>query len=227
MRGIVEELGLSSQWTFIPMLESNPEQTNLQSVDLGPKLTQALMEARRRSASSDEKQQQRGHGPVIFVGMDAPELPLDEIGAALAHPHDALLCPAMDGGYGLLSVPAGVDAQKVFLPLSAGNHSNIRWSTCLTALAQIKALTDVDIRVRLGRLMHDMDEPKDLEGLCQRLQSAAAATTVSPSSSPSNVERGLQRQPVDCLLRSSSGGLALTSQCNHTRLELERQGLLQ
>ena len=39
----------------------------------------------------------------------------------------------------------------------------------MTAISQIKALTDQSIHVSLGQLMHDIDEPEDVEELCKRL----------------------------------------------------------
>lgn len=199
MKEILQELGLESEWTTIPMMDGN----NLQSADLGHKLTQALIQARRKSDSN---------GPVIFLGMDSPELPIDEIQSALYQfPTEALLCPANDGGYGMLSVPAHVEAERVFLPLSYGG----RWSTPLTAIAQAKALTDENIQVRFGRLMYDMDESDDVAGLCQRLRNPTNQST-----------HPLTSNEKDCLLRPSSQKTAQTGDCKYTRRELEKLGQL-
>jgi len=117
--------------------------------------------------------------------MDSPILPLDDIAKALGLAHGiregdyasnqdnveeeedtmrraALLCPASDGGYGMLSVPGHADAAKTF--------QQILWSHPLTAIAQTKALSDQGIPVRIGTLMEDIDEPQDVENLCQRLR---------------------------------------------------------
>ncbi|KAL7581515.1 hypothetical protein ACA910_022084 [Epithemia clementina (nom. ined.)] len=221
MKGILEELQVESQWTLIPMLEYQG-QNNLQSSDLGHKLTHALIQIRQRKNGCE--------GPVIFLGMDAPEIPLDEIATALTNPQNALLCPALDGGYGMLSVPAHVHAQHVFLPLSAGGEGG-RWSTSLTAVAQIKALTDANVRVRLGRLMQDMDEKQDVQDLCQRLvsQSSTSSSSTDQATPDHCSDKAFlleEEHPQDCLLKPSSGGQKLTSRCSYTRRALEDLGQL-
>ena len=62
----------------------------------------------------------------------------------------------------MLAVPPQASTESVF--------AGIRWSDPLTALGQIKALTDINIPIRLGRLMNDIDEPEDVEALCKRLK---------------------------------------------------------
>jgi len=175
------------------------EDSQLNSSDLGHNLTHALKQTRSMVETNR---------PVIFLGMDAPELPLDEISSALTHPDQALLCPAADGGYGMLSVPFHVNPEKVFLPLSAGK----RWSSALTAVAQIKALTDANVDVRLGRLMYDIDEPKDIHDLAQRLQSMSSMRS--------------QEVPEDCLGKPSRGKTIHSGQCQYTQIALERLGML-
>jgi glycosyltransferase A (GT-A) superfamily protein (DUF2064 family) len=151
---------------------------NLTSSHLGSQLTQALIETRKQQypcqSSPSEQQQQRQQSSVVFLGMDAPELPLDEIVAALSltdsstndnhnHHHHAHLCPAADGGYGMLSVPPHAPSETVF--------RNVIWSHPLTAITQIKALTDcVGVNIRVGRIMHDVDEATDVKALCERLR---------------------------------------------------------
>ena len=218
MDQILEELGLHDQWTTIPMLEEDGP-NNLQSSDLGQKLTHALVETRGRRNDDNNK-----GGPVIFLGMDSPEVPLDEVASALTNPDQVLLCPALDGGYGLLSVPAHVNAHGVFLPLSSSESSSSRWSTSLTAVAQLKALTDAKATVRLGRLMQDMDEQQDIESLCQRFQQHDESTETSSSASTEQQNQTAENQ--DCLLRSSSGGTSLTASCTHTRDALRKLGQL-
>jgi len=80
-----------------------------------------------------------------------------------ASPTTALLCPADDGGYGMLSVPWMADSSQTF-------GCGIGWSQSLTAISQVKALTDQGIPVRIGTLMHDIDEPEDVQRLCERLK---------------------------------------------------------
>jgi glycosyltransferase A (GT-A) superfamily protein (DUF2064 family) len=189
MRGVLQELNLresmllSSQengdppppnkdrggWKLFPMLGGD-----LQGTDLGGKLEDALLRARKLTPQ----------GGVVFLGMDAPILILDDIVRGLCDAHapilrsggwtggsdvtaevkavpSALLCPADDGGYGMLCVPPNADPLRTF--------RGMYWSHQLTAIAQVKALTDQNIMVKIGKMMNDIDEPSDVEALCKRL----------------------------------------------------------
>jgi glycosyltransferase A (GT-A) superfamily protein (DUF2064 family) len=227
MRGILKELNIheetpsnddraqknSNGWRLLPMLEGD-----LTGTDLGGKLEDALLRARQYTPN----------GGVVFLGMDAPMLSLDDIVLGLcnacpsrddkgnddkpasAHVVDervapfAMLCPADDGGYGMLCVPPNADHTKTF--------QGIYWSHPLTAISQVKALTDQNIVVKIGQVMNDIDEPLDVEALCTRL-------TTGGKDDGRN-------------LSSHSGGLLkgrVTSHhpsCMHTRKALEASGLL-
>ena len=154
MAGILQELRLVKGWKLMPMKESR-DPSSLTSTDLGTMLSTALIEARAFS----------GVGGVVFVGMDSPELPMEEIHHALhlaaADRRAAHVCPAHDGGYGMLCVPHDAPAHIIF--------QGIVWSHPLTALSQIKALTDAGVHVTIGRVMHDIDEPSDVIELAERL----------------------------------------------------------
>ena len=169
MTKLLESLGLScrssesytprmdkqTSWVLMPMLSDS---SDLTSSSLGDKLMDALTRARELTDDGS---------PVLFLGMDSPELPIDEIvrGFEVASSEDmprAHLCPANDGGYGLLALPPCAPA-SVFL--------GIRWSCALTAISQLKALSDAGIDVSIGRLMYDIDEPEDVRSLAKRLSS--------------------------------------------------------
>jgi Uncharacterized protein conserved in bacteria (DUF2064) len=138
----------SSGWILLPM----ESKVDLESSDLGDILEHALDRARNLTKEA-----------VIFLGMDSPVLPLDDIRKAILSPGEAYLCPADDGGYGMLSIPSQADPAKSF--------DEIPWSQSLTAMAQIKALTDQGINVKIGSLMYDIDEPDDVLQLCERIRS--------------------------------------------------------
>lgn len=127
---------------------------DLQSTDLGAKLAHALEQI--RVFHPDQ--------PVAFVGMDSPELPIDEIYHAVQYvsrfPDKVYMNPAQDGGYGMLCIPANA-------PLSI--FEGVRWSSSLTAISQMKALSDNGIDTVLGSLMNDIDEVDDLIDLAKRL----------------------------------------------------------
>jgi hypothetical protein len=237
MKALLQELGISS-WTLRPMMAAD----NLLASHLGSQLTQALIEIRRQCQSPDpsEHQQQQPQSSVVFLGMDSPELPLDEIIAALSstehnssnyHQQHAHLCPAADGGYGMLSVPAHAPAEAVF--------RGVKWSDPLTAVSQIKALTDIEgVNVRLGQCMHDIDETSDVKALCERLrlrpgdgevialENVPAADTFAI---PNDTNDG---DIADCLqVQSASaaavtGGRPQTGSCRFTRKALMQLGQL-
>jgi glycosyltransferase A (GT-A) superfamily protein (DUF2064 family) len=54
-------------------------------------------------------------GGVVFWGMDSPVLPLDDMvaGLLLSTNKQARLCPADDGGYGVLCVPPHAESYKI------------------------------------------------------------------------------------------------------------------
>lgn len=163
-------------WHLLPMLSSTNGNTNahqqsksdLTSTTLGDKLIDALERSRRLLKRRKQYDQDNNNNDaVLFLGMDSPELPIKEIvhGLQIAHGKSnigkAHLCPADDGGYGLLSVPHHAPSSCIF--------TGVRWSTSLTAVSQLKALSDSNVDVSVGRLMHDIDEAGDVQKLAMRL----------------------------------------------------------
>jgi len=176
--GILQSLKLDD-WKLLPIME-----TDLLSSDVGASMADALHRARLLVHEQDE------NASVLFLGMDAPELPLDEIITALSHPSHAVLCPASDGGFAMLCIPPEAPL-RVF--------ENVRWSQSLTAVSQLKALTDCNVPVRLGRLMHDMDEADDVKALAERLCRARSGDIVDDQAERANdvllCSSGLSRLP--------------------------------
>mmetsp|Transcript_34157 Transcript_34157/g.72782 ORF Transcript_34157/g.72782 Transcript_34157/m.72782 type:complete len:391 (-) Transcript_34157:126-1298(-) len=186
-------------WILLPMKSSAPTNSNihteqkqspiaskscLTSSSLGGKLEDALERTRKLISSTvNDKNKSNLNEAVLFLGMDSPELPIEEIVYGLQQSNDhspinehtsnckankseknngkAHMCPAHDGGYGLLSVPKHAPSSKIF--------SSVRWSNSLTAVSQLKALTDCGVQVSLGKLMYDVDEPADVKSLTMRL----------------------------------------------------------
>jgi len=102
-------------------------------------------------------------GPAIFVGADAPDLPLAEIAAAIQHAREgrAYLQRACDGGYVLLALPAGA-TRDVF--------SAITWSAATTAAQQAERIRAAKLElVESAQVWPDVDEPADLPSLKARL----------------------------------------------------------
>jgi glycosyltransferase A (GT-A) superfamily protein (DUF2064 family) len=206
MENILDELQIRDLWHLEPVQTTD---ASLTSSYLTEVLTNGLRMARTKY------QDMSAPAPVVFMGMDCPHLPLDEIVTALSpsssssvaasasmsspslvsypspcaatdHPSAstrsgmdvvAHICPAADGGWVMLSVPPEIPTDVPF--------ANVKWSHSLTALSQIKALTDVVLLneqakdgifvsgcvVRVGRVMSDIDEPEDVLGLVSRLNS--------------------------------------------------------
>jgi glycosyltransferase A (GT-A) superfamily protein (DUF2064 family) len=149
MMQVLESLDLHNLWVLLPVSSA----TDLTSCGIGDMLADALERTRALLANHHTT------GSIVFVGMDSPELPLDEIVNSLLNPSMAYMCPANDGGYGMLSVPPHAPS-RIF--------ESIPWSHSLTAVSQLKALTDLNVAVKLGRLMYDMDECGDVQGLAER-----------------------------------------------------------
>lgn len=231
MRGILDSLNVAKDWKLFPIL--NLEQRGdgprnatasattastdaLTTSHLGRQLTDALQRV----------QQLEPYSTIVFLGMDAPELPLDEIREAIrvAQTRTALLCPADDGGYGLLSVPrsSSETMNSIF--------QSVRWSNSLTAVSQLKALTDTGMQIKVGRLMHDIDEPDDVVRLCQRLKSQPSTQEQHGTQESNNSNTTTEKLCVskdDCLLRSSGDEEEIeTGACRQTRIALSDLGHL-
>ncbi len=105
-----------------------------------------------------------------------------------------ILSPYTTGGYGLISIPGHAPSSKVF--------SGVRWSQPLTAVSQLKALTDSNVDVSIGKLMHDVDEPSDVHELVKRLHHYCNYHTQTNKS---------DGQTFDVLTSSSTGSRATVS----------------
>ena len=151
-------------WVLLPMA-SGASKADLTSSSLGSKLKDALEKTRNLLERLHKTiATQQPNEAVVFLGMDAPELPLEEIVHALqtsAARNKAHMCPADDGGYGMLSVPRNAPVSQIF--------HGVRWSNNLTAVSQLKALSDCCIDVSIGKMMNDVDEPEDVIRLAKRL----------------------------------------------------------
>ena len=223
-------------WILLPMNQTSTN--NLTATNLGDILTDILKRTRdlQHNSSNGEETEK---GKVMFLGMDSPELPMEEIVASFRSSTTicsnkstdkpsidqntsesyqaqemAVLCPANDGGYGMLCVPSRAPTMAVF--------QGIRWSNQPTALGQLKALTDCGIPVRLGRLMNDIDEPEDVNALCQRLRSRRKRQVEEQVDTTDAAEVN-----GDVLLKSSIRANKIrTGDCRHTTRVLRELGLL-
>ncbi len=156
--------GVFDGWILLPMA-SGASKADLTSSSLGSKLEDALDKSRQLLAKVHEMvATQQTNEAVLFLGMDAPEIPLEEIVHGLqtsSKRNKAHMCPADDGGYGMLSVPRNAPSSRIF--------HGVRWSNKLTAVSQLKALSDCNVDISIGKMMNDVDEPDDVIRLAQRL----------------------------------------------------------
>jgi Uncharacterized protein conserved in bacteria (DUF2064) len=168
---------------------------------------------------------------VVLLGMDAPELPLAEIVAACCcrtrcNAAAALLCPAADGGYGLLVVPPPCAATPAPAPIES-LFRGVLWSHELTAVSQLKALSDQGVAIVIGPLMHDVDTAHDLDQLVQRLESKAVSEVTPLDDGSSCLSR------PSALAQQQSNGIDFdrmeqsSVSCHYTRKVLIDLGLLQ
>ena len=155
---------LSTYWYLTPITENTSIFSLIQS-DLGQVLVNGLIRVRVILNDMMSSFEESSIGSVLFLGMDSPELRLGEIEYALnlcsEDNRRAYMCPAEDGGYGLLCLPNDAPA-TIF-------DCGIRWSSSLTAISQAKALSDHKIDVTFGTMMRDIDVPEDVYKLVTRL----------------------------------------------------------
>ncbi|MDR3640637.1 MAG: TIGR04282 family arsenosugar biosynthesis glycosyltransferase [Humidesulfovibrio sp.] len=108
--------------------------------DLGERMRNAFIEAFRQGAER-----------VVLVGTDAPDRPVEFLSEALARlaDHDAVLGPALDGGYHLIAM-----RRAGFTPAA---FAGIAWSTPRVLAQTIEALR------RAGRLTHVLPPWRDID----------------------------------------------------------------
>ena len=105
-------------------------------------------------------------GSIAIIGMDSPEISASAIATALTRARRGAagyICPAADGGYTLLALPAAAPLQKCFV--------DVEWSTDHTCLSQVGALGKVGLPTLLGPTFHDIDDANDLDEFHKRLSS--------------------------------------------------------
>ena len=104
-------------------------------------------------------------GPVLLMGTDCPALSARVIAEAarqLEH-HDAVLLPASDGGYVLIGLRQP----------DASLFTHMAWSTPVVAAETLRRMASLRLRVWHGPVLHDIDEPRDLDHLPAALKELA------------------------------------------------------
>jgi hypothetical protein len=108
-----------------------------------------------------------GAGPLIFLGVDSPDVPLafiDHVAELLAS-HDVVIAPADDGGYWAVALSQRVDAGKLF--------AGIEWSTGREGAQTLERARELGYNVALADQWTDVDRPADLSRLIERLRRSA------------------------------------------------------
>ena len=151
--GLLDELGCADAWRLLPVLAAS----DAKSSDLGALLADATRRARAEC----------GVQCVALCGADCPELPLSSVDASMraalgGDGRVAAICPASDGGYTLLALPAAAD------PI-APCFDRVHWSASDTCLSQLAALSRAGLTCVVGETHADVDELDDLKALAGRL----------------------------------------------------------
>lgn len=106
-------------------------------------------------------------GQVLLIGTDCVEMSaglLHEAAQAL-QAYDAVIHGTADGGYALLGL-------RRFSPLL---FSDVPWSTDAVASTTLARIGQLDWQAHIGRMLHDVDEPRDLKYLRDYWQLCADA----------------------------------------------------
>ncbi|MFH0845160.1 MAG: TIGR04282 family arsenosugar biosynthesis glycosyltransferase [Pseudomonadota bacterium] len=103
-----------------------------------------------------------GLGRVILIGSDFPDLPLSYLVEALGelHTHDAVLGPAVDGGYYLIGFRSDAFLPEIF--------DNMVWGTDSVYRQTLSKLTAHKKTVYILTPWNDVDTFQDLEKLIDR-----------------------------------------------------------
>jgi uncharacterized protein len=102
---------------------------------------------------------------LLLIGTDCPALSADTLrhaASALTH-NDASMVPTWDGGYCLLGLRA----------FDASLFTDICWSTDTVAATTLDRMAQLDWQVEKLPMMHDIDEPSDLQWLPSAWNGAA------------------------------------------------------
>jgi rSAM/selenodomain-associated transferase 1 len=110
--------------------------------DLGARLARASARALKNAE------------PILLIGSDCVEMSGDLLreAARALHQHDSTIYCTADGGYALLGL-------KRFDPLL---FYDMPWSTDAVASLTIARIAQLGWSIRIGRTLHDVDEPADL-----------------------------------------------------------------
>lgn len=94
---------------------------------------------------------------ILLIGTDCPALSAAQLQRAASglQQNDAALVPVFDGGYVLLGLNR----------FDSSLFSDMAWSTDSVAAQTLARLKRLDWTVHLGPLLHDIDEPTDLQWL--------------------------------------------------------------
>ena len=96
----------------------------------------------------------RGGERVILIGTDCPELDRVRLARACGklERHDAVIHPALDGGYALLGLTQ----------FDASLFEGVAWSTATVAADTIARIGALGWSLHVGDTLRDIDEPADL-----------------------------------------------------------------
>lgn len=236
MLDLLRSLHLESKWHLMPMLPPPYKDehdspcspcpvlnTDLLSSNLGDKLADALIQARnlfKMKHLDNSKFSSKNFAAVVFLGMDSPEICVEEIYYALLAAADngtTHICPAQDGGYGMICIPPCITPSA---------FQGVRWSDKLTCMSQLKVLGDCGARnIRVGQLMYDIDETEDVFALASRLcrtrKNSSSSEEEASFSSPDALESScLTGAWKESFLSHKVSEVQQQSVCHHTWEEL-------
>jgi len=119
-----------------------------------------------------------GLSRVVLIGSDLPHLPAASIHSALTRlqDHDAVIGPALDGGYYLIGLHHRSFHPEIF--------KDIPWSTSQVLALTQKRLGDHDLKTFLLPSLRDIDTLEDLESLL--------TTQDLPVALPQDLEQAIQ-----------------------------------
>jgi hypothetical protein len=126
-------------------------------------LPQATGDLGQRIAAAAKQIGVEPGGPLLFLGVDSPDLPEGHISelAWLLESSDVAVGPSEDGGYWGLGLESGVDAAALL--------AGIPWSSGREAAATMDRARALNYSLKLGRRWDDVDRVEDLDRLLRRL----------------------------------------------------------
>lgn len=154
-RNVVSRLARDARWQTVLAVTPDTAIASNVFASKGPRCAQGTGDLGQRM---DRIMGSLPPGPVVIIGSDSPAISGTHINAAFEKlgAHDAVIGPALDGGYWLIGLKRFPRCPHIF--------NNVRWSSAHTLVDTMRNIAD--LRVAMLEPLSDVDTGADLRASC-------------------------------------------------------------